>query len=136
VKLKAERRLTILTMSTSALRTYAKVLVEGESMAPTYQPGDWLMARWGGYRLRNRWFHLFFQRGSRARLGDVVIVERDEQPGIFYIKRITDIRLDSYEIFVSSDNPAGTDSHQWGWLSGSTIRAKVISRVKRGKRKG
>ena len=90
-------------------------------MAPTFIPGDQLYVRW------------YSRKGAKASalaVGNIVILERDEQPGVFYIKRLTEVRPESYQIFVSSDNPEGTDSRQWGWLPVLSVRAKVVSRVR------
>ena len=106
-------------------------------MQPTYQPGDWLMAKWGDFALQSEGFSLrtflgdFL--GDRIKAGDVAVIERPEYPGIFYIKRITDVRQASNQIFVSSDNPEGTDSRQWGWLPVMSVQAKVVSRVRKAK---
>ena len=105
---------------------YASMVVEGDSMEPTYSAGDWLMGRWANYKLTG-W--------NKVKLGDVVVIERDEQPGIFYVKRIKEIRgvgTDSAAIYLLSDNEAGTDSRQWGWLPVSSIRAKIQFRMRRG----
>ncbi len=119
-------------------KKYSTVLVEGESMLPTYSPGDWLMAKWGGYFLKksgNSPLTLLGNlMGNRVVVGDVVVIERPEQPGIFYIKRITEVKPESFQIFVSSDNPEGTDSRQWGWLPVLSVRAKVVSRVRKAKK--
>jgi len=104
---------------------YASMVVEGDSMEPTYRAGDWLMGRWADYKLAG-W--------NRVRIGDVVVIERDEQPGIFYVKRITEVRGSTKansEIFLLSDNSAGTDSRQWGWLPVTSVRAKIQFRMKR-----
>jgi len=106
-------------------------------MLPTYSPGDWLMANWGSYALKSEGLSLGNLLGNifgdRITLGDVVVVERPEYPGIFYVKRITDVRHESNQIFVSSDNPEGTDSRQWGWLPVMSVQAKIISRIRRSK---
>jgi signal peptidase I len=104
---------------------YASMVVEGDSMEPTYRAGDWLMGRWANYKLGG-W--------NRVRIGDVVVIERDEQPGIFYVKRVNQVRgsgKNSSEIFILSDNDAGTDSRQWGWLPVTSVRAKIQFRMKR-----
>lgn len=113
-------------------RRYATVLVEGRSMLPTYSPGDWLMARWGSYSLSSgtNW-STWILRSSTVKVGDVVVIERPEQPGAKYVKRISEIKRDSNQIFVLSDNPEGTDSRQWGWLPATSIIAKITGRVKR-----
>ena len=120
-------------MGRSAMgRRYATVLVEGRSMVPTYSPGDWLMARWGRYSLRSSSSWLaWILRGSTVKVGDVVVIERPEQPGAKYVKRISEVRAESNQIFVLSDNPEGTDSRQWGWLPTASIVAKITGRVKR-----
>ena len=102
-------------------------------MLPTYSPGDWLMAQWGSYALKSEGFSLGNILGDRVKVGDVVVIERPEYPGIFYVKRITEVRHKSNQIFVSSDNPEGTDSREWGWLPVVSIQAKVISRVRKSK---
>lgn len=118
-------------------KRFSTVLVEGESMLPTYAPGDWLMANWGNYALRAQTFSVMNVLGNlfgdRVKVGDVVVIERPEYPGIFYVKRITEAKDESNQIFVSSDNPEGTDSRQWGWLPVTCVQAKVLSRVRRKK---
>ena len=106
---------------------YASMVVEGESMSPTYNPGDWLMGRWATYKVSGP---------NRIKSGDVVVIERDEQPGFFYVKRVSQIGRsadDMPTIYVLSDNPEGTDSRQWGWLPVTAVRAKIQFRIKRGK---
>ncbi len=105
---------------------YASMVIEGDSMEPTYSAGDWLMGRWANYKLTG-W--------NRVSTGNVVVIERDEQPGIFYIKRVSEIRgigTESNAIYLLSDNVTGTDSRHWGWLSISCVRAKIQFRMKRG----
>ena len=89
------------------------------------------MAKWGSFGLRSQWWQL----GSRVKVGDAVVIERAEQPGIFYVKRISEINGEEYKVYVLSDNEAGTDSRTWGWLPGFYVKAKVVSRVKKGKKK-
>ena len=66
----------------TAMAKYASVRVEGNSMAPTFNDGDWLMARWADYslahnRLRKLLHHLRLQ--STIAAADVVVIEREEQ---------------------------------------------------------
>ncbi len=105
---------------------HASMIVEGDSMEPTYSAGDWLMGRWATYKLSGL---------NRIKAGDVVVIERDEQPGIFYVKRISETRASGGHmptIFVLSDNEAGTDSRHWGWLPVTSVRAKIQFRMKKG----
>ena len=119
----------------TAMAKYASVRVEGNSMAPTYNDGDWLMARWADFSIaRNPLTKLLHRLQSSLAVGDVVVIEREEQPGIFYVKRIADVREPECElpmIYVLSDNEEGTDSRTWGWLPIHYVKARVEFRVKR-----
>jgi len=119
----------------TAMAKYASVRVEGNSMAPTYNDGDWLMARWADFSIaRNPLAKLLHRLLSSLAVGDVVVIEREEQPGIFYVKRIADVREPEGEfpmIYILSDNPEGTDSRTWGWLPIHYVKARVEFRVKR-----
>jgi len=117
----------------------ATVLVEGNSMTPTYNAGDWLLARWAEYSLASSAPAKLLHRlriGSYIVVGDAVVIERAEQPGVYFIKRIADVKAElgkDSQVFVRSDNPAGTDSRTWGWLPLETVKARVDCRVKRAK---
>ena len=111
---------------------HATVLVEGHSMSPTYNAGDWLMARWGDYSVTG--FSIF---RNRLRVGDAVVLERAEQPGIMYVKRVSEIQIAGHDypkIFVTSDNPDGTDSRTWGWLPLHSVKARIEFRVRKAKK--
>jgi len=122
-------------MATMAKR--ATVLVEGNSMAPTYNAGDWLMARWADYSFASsapaKLLHLL-HIGSWIAVGDAVVIEREEQPGVYFVKRIADVKAgpgEDLQVFVRSDNPEGTDSRTWGWLPIDHVKARIELRVKR-----
>jgi hypothetical protein len=104
-------------------------------MAPKYSSGDWLLVSWGSFNLKER---LPAGRksllGGYVTLGDIVVIERSEQPGVNFVKRINQIDLATGQIWLLSDNPDGVDSRQWGALPLLAIKAKVISRVRRGAR--
>jgi hypothetical protein len=103
---------------------FGRVIVEGTSMQPSYNPRDWLLIYYG---LRGK-------KRLLLTLNDAVVIEREQQPGIFYIKRITEIKSDQsgQEIyFVRSDNEAGVDSRTWGYIRSEEIVAKVVARIKR-----
>ena len=108
-----------------------RVKVSGDSTLPTLTDGDQLWVRWPR------------TPGAAARgveVGDIVVIEREVQPGIFYIKRVSEIEIraegqNGYEgvttphterkFFVLSDNPAGNDSRTWDWLRADEIVAKA-----------
>ena len=103
---------------------FGRVIVDGTSMQPTYNPLDWLLVHYGFFGKK----YLFL------RLGDVVVVERETQPWVFYVKRIAEISIDKEgkkSYYVISDNEAGTDSRKWGFLSEAEIIGNVITRIKR-----
>jgi len=96
---------------------FGRVIVDGTSMQPTYNPLDWLLVHYGFLGKK----YLFL------RLGDVVVV-----------KRIAEISIDNSgerkgkkSYYVLSDNEAGSDSRKWGFLSEAEIVGKVITRIKR-----
>jgi signal peptidase I len=107
----------------SGFGIFGRVVVEGASMEPTYNPRDWLLVR----------YRFFGSKRLPLRFGDVVVIEREQQPGIFFIKRITKIQQDSSgqeSYFVEGDNKSGTDSRTWGYLSRSEVIGKVVTRIK------
>ena len=100
---------------------FATVAVSGPSMEPTYSDGDWLLVHWRG----NPSGTLY------AKPGNIVVIEREQQPGIFYVKRIKEIS--DAGVYVMSDNSAGTDSRTWGYLQKEEVIARVIARIRKSK---
>ena len=102
----------------SAWRTVA---VAGDSMLPTLVDGDWLVVSWVAPKLKAR---------------KVYVIERADRPGIFVIKRLIEIGSgeNAGQVWVEGDNKASTDSRQWGWISESELRARVLFRYKKAKR--
>jgi nickel-type superoxide dismutase maturation protease len=83
--------------------------VAGESMQPTYQPGDTLLGL--------RWF--------RPRPGQVVVAHQADRP---LIKRIATI--DATGIHLAGDNPArSTDSRHFGPITRAQIEACIIAKL-------
>jgi len=101
---------------------FGTVKVSGSSMAPTYKDGDWLLVSWFAAGLAP-------SVGDRI-LGKVVVVEREERPGIFLVKRLQKSHGGIY--WVQGDNDESTDSRSWGWIPGNEIVGVVRLRYKKG----
>lgn len=92
-------------------------------MAPTYGHGDLLLVRW------------FDSAPIDLPLLTVALIERDEMPGIFFIKRIQKSHGGAY--WVEGDNrdpnvePRVNDSRSWGYLAAHEIRGRVLLRLPR-----
>lgn len=99
------------------------VKVSGSSMKPTFSDGDVLLVRW------------FSQLPSELALGTVVLIERDEMPGVFLIKRVQKSHSDLY--WVEGDNRESdvqefmNDSRKWGYIKAHEVRGKVLFRLKK-----
>ena len=90
-------------------------------MVPTYLRGDWLLVR-----------YLHPSSRPRVKVGQVLLIERIDQPGPILIKRLKDIRADSpnrhYPTYwVEGDNKEiSQDSRKWGALDGEEIVGKAL----------
>ena len=89
------------------------VAVSGSSMSPTYVEGDWLLVRWR----------------PTCQPGDVIVIEREDRPGVYLIKRY--LRQEEAGLWVEGDSPASTDSRQWGPINQSEVVGKVLFRLRR-----
>jgi nickel-type superoxide dismutase maturation protease len=94
------------------------VEIEGPSMSPTLEPGDWALAVAAG----------------RLRHGDVVVIEHPTRPGFEVVKRIlalpgeltADGLLRSDEFWVEGDNgESSTDSRHFGPVTRDRVRARI-----------
>jgi phage repressor protein C with HTH and peptisase S24 domain len=90
-------------------------------MSPTYKDGDWLLVSWFPSGLTS-------SVGDRI-LGKVVVIEREERPGIFLVKRLQKSHGGIY--WVQGDNDESTDSRTWGWIPGNEIVGVVRMRIKK-----
>jgi len=98
---------------------FGTVKVEGRSMEPTYINGDWLFVLW------------MQEAPNRAPLGSIAVIEREERPGIFLIKRIQKEHAGNY--WVEGDNSESTDSRTWGWIAPHEIVGRVLFRYRKGR---
>ena len=94
-------------------------------MLPAYRDGDWLFVSWidGAAAL---------DAVGKSILGKAVVVEREEKPGIFLVKRVQKFHGGKY--WVEGDANESTDSRSWGWITPGEIVGVVLFRYKRGKK--
>lgn len=103
-------------------RAFMVIVVDGESMTPTYEPGDRVL-------VLRRWI------SRRPRVGDVVVVPfPGRRPGTPFgtqsmlIKRVTSVSADgtaNMRLQVQGDGPRSFDSRDFG----SVARSRVVGRV-------
>jgi len=95
-----------------------RIEVEGTSMRPTLEPGDWAIA----------------VRARRLRRGDIVVVEHPDRVGFELVKRVThppdDMAPDGLglvdRVWVEGDDPEGSsDSRTFGPLPMGLVRGRV-----------
>ena len=104
-------------------------------MEPTYFDGEWLLVRWFSQSSLIKNSGVGISQRKTLKEGSLVVVERDEQPGVHYIKRITQVDRPTCgakapsNYWVESDNPDGTGSQSWGWLNAHEIKARVLFKV-------
>jgi len=100
-----------------------RVKVAGESMSPTYDNGDVLLVKW------------FTGIERELPLTSVVVIERDELPGIFFIKRIQKSHSGAYWVEGDNRDPdvenRMSDSRKWGYIPAHEIKGRVLFRIKR-----
>ena len=105
------------------LAKYRLAKVSGDSMAPTYKSGDWVAVK------------IFSESPKVISINDVVLIERDVMPGIFFIKRVTNKEGDSY--WVEGDNTDQevltrmNDSRVWGLVKREEIKGRLLIQRKR-----
>jgi nickel-type superoxide dismutase maturation protease len=100
----------------------SRVVVEGNSMSPTYNQGDWLLVR------------RFSGQEHRLIIGKLYLISDPIRPGVKLLKRLTQTRIEHgvARYWVEGDNPQSTDSRNWGWLESSQILGQVLLRYKKG----
>ncbi|MFD4986750.1 nickel-type superoxide dismutase maturation protease [Streptomyces sp. NPDC058374] len=92
---------------------YGMVEVDGPSMVPTLEHGDWLLVRYG----------------ARVRPGDVVILRHPFQQDLLVVKRAVERREGGW--WVLGDNAfAGGDSTVYGVVPRAMVLARVTARLR------
>jgi phage repressor protein C with HTH and peptisase S24 domain len=102
---------------------FKAVELRGDSMAPTYNEGDWL---------------LFIGLGANLEslVGKVVLIRRTLGAGSDFLAIKRAIRIDAGSVWVEGDNKeSSTDSRSWGAISSDEVIGKLLLRYrKRNKR--
>jgi nickel-type superoxide dismutase maturation protease len=94
------------------LKSVYPLRVNGESMQPRLRAGALVLAR-------------AIDPHTRLRVGDVVVAQRPDRPGLEIIKRIRAIDAQG-KVFLVGDNPArSTESVDFGWVARDQILARV-----------
>ena len=105
-------------------------IVNGASMEPTFQTGDYLIVDELSYQFR------------QPKKEEVIIFRYPLNPSIFYIKRVIgtpgetiildgkEIELGEKEYFVMGDNrPFSSDSRRWGTVPENLIVGRAFARL-------
>jgi signal peptidase I len=105
-----------------------RVIVEGSSMEPTLDPGDWAIA----------------VAPARFRVGDVVVVEHPGRTGYEMVKRlvagpgdrVTERALGPDDWWVQGDHRgASTDSRSFGPVGSAALKARIVAVYGPGRRR-
>ena len=102
----------------AAARTWLDIVeVQGNSMAPTLLPGEWLLVERLTYRRRS------------PRVGEIVLAADPRVPTRELIKRVSSVDAEAGMLDLHGDDPqASTDSRAFGAVGISGIRWRVIAR--------
>jgi len=91
----------------------ARVAVEGGSMRPTLEPGDWLLVDPGAYR------------DTPPAVGDLVLVPDPREPSRLLVKRVAEVHDEGRELYVRGDAAAAsTDSRTFGSVRTSGVEGR------------
>jgi len=108
----------VLLVVVLAFRSLRRVVVAGDSMAPTLLDGDRLLA------LARPW-----GIPARPAVGDIVAVTDPRRPDRVLVKRVASVEWPDGTIVVLGDSPdASTDSRHFGAVPIGTVIGRVVHR--------
>ncbi len=89
----------------------ARVAVEGRSMSPTLEPGDWLLADPDGFA------------GARPMVGDLVLVPDPREPSRLLVKRVAEVH--GHDLLVAGESPdRSADSRIFGSVEAADVEGR------------
>jgi phage repressor protein C with HTH and peptisase S24 domain len=102
---------------------FKAVELRGDSMAPTFNEGDWLL-------------FIGLRANLESLVGKVVLIRRRSGAGSDFLAIKRAIRIDGASVWVEGDNKeSSTDSRSWGAIPSSEVIGKLLLRYhKRNKR--
>jgi nickel-type superoxide dismutase maturation protease len=93
---------------------FTVAVVAGASMEPHLYAGDCVLVR----------------RGTRARVGDVVLIRRPDRVDLLVVKRVREVLSDG-RLWLSGDNPsASADSREFGAVGRDGVAGRVVWRYR------
>jgi hypothetical protein len=95
-------------------------------MLPAYRDGDWLLVSWLSTAPGD-------ETVGTSLISKVVVVEREERPGIYLVKRVQKFHAGNY--WVQGDHEESTDSRSWGWILANEVIGVVLMRIKKSRTK-
>jgi signal peptidase I len=105
-------------VAVAAARTWFDIVeVQGNSMAPTLLPGEWLLVERRTYT------------GRAPRVGEIVLAADPRAPTRELIKRVASVDAEAGTLELHGDDPdASMDSRTFGAVAITGIRWRVIAR--------
>lgn len=104
------------TLAWLVSRRFQRVEVSGESMLPTYRPGDWLIADRRAYR------------DHPPRPGHVVLAHDPRDYARLLIKRVAAVAADGSLRLHGDNDAATTDSRNFGAVPPYLVEGRVLAR--------
>jgi len=99
---------------------FKTVELRGDSMAPTFNEGDWLL-------------FIGLHANLESLVGKVVLIRRASGAGSDFLAIKRAIRIDGASVWVEGDNKeSSTDSRSWGAIPSAEVIGKLLFRYRKG----
>jgi nickel-type superoxide dismutase maturation protease len=114
--LRAALLLALTAAALAAGRRLRRYEVRGESMRPTFQPGDFLLVDTRAYA------------AAPPIPGDLVLATHPYEPGIEVVKRVAEVDPDRGITLLGDNSEYSTDSRHYGPVPASALIGRVLVR--------